>query len=54
MRPVTCNLPQGSQKSRKLTRLEEGGLRQLLPQESDPPGALTDHGPPAPCGAGKG
>ena len=49
--PFTCNLPQGTQKSRKLTLLRGGGLRQLLPQESDLPGdggAPQTTGPPFP------
>lgn len=36
--PNACTLPQGTQKSRKVTLLRGRGLRQLLPQESDPPG----------------
>lgn len=36
--PDACTLPQGAQKSRRVTLLSGGGLRQLFPQESDPPG----------------
>ena len=36
--PDACTLPQGTQKSRKVTLLRGGGLRQLFPRESDPPG----------------
>ena len=45
--PDACTLPQGAHKSRKMTLLRGGGLRQLFPQESDPPG---DEGAPQTSG----